>query len=245
MPDDITIVITSSPCKRHPSTDMIVRTIQLLRIQLDSRILILLDGVKPEQEHLREAYGQYKAALYSWSLTQDRIDIIIFDDFEHQTGMIKAVIDQIDTPQMLFIEHDFPVVGDIPWDAISKVLSSGEADLVRFYWEPFLIPEHNHLFLDKSPVMIGDVPVVRTGQWSQRPHLATVALYRKIIENYLQDDRKTYIEDAIHGNFGGPFVNAPAAAWKENKLCIYHPLRGSISRCEHLDGRMGEDKYGL
>lgn len=241
MDDNITVVITTSPCRRHPSTEMIRKTIEMIRIQIDSPILILIDGIKPEQEYLSVEYEKYKKELQEWIITQDRIDCLVFVDFQHQTGMIKEGIKYVNTPQLLFIEHDFPIRGNIPWQDISDIIRAGAVDLVRFSWEPQLIPEHKHMFLDKTPIDIGGVPLVRVGQWSQRPHLTSVDFYKKIIKDYLDDDRKTYIEDAIHGHYG----DISARGWGLNKLCIYHPTRGSISRCEHLDGRMEEAKYGL
>lgn len=239
--DKITIVITTSPSRRHPSIEMIQETIRLLRIQLSSRILILVDGVRPEQEYLKEDYEEYKSALYDWSLTQGKIDMIIFDEFMQQSGMIKAGLHQVDTPLLLFIEHDFPVVGDIPWDPITTILSRHDVDLIRFYLEPRLEPLHSHLFLDKVPTIIGGVPLIRTGQWSSRPHIASTRFYRRVMFTQI-DTQKYYIEDLVHGYFANAFVNKGLNGWLQNKMCIYYP-EGDISRCKHLDGRLDEEKY--
>lgn len=246
MNDKITVVIPTSPITKHPSTAMIRKTIRLMRQQLpSSRILILVDGVRPEQEYLTEVYNQYKARLYEWSTKQDSIDLIIFDEFLHQSGMIRRALQVIDTPLLLFIEHDFPVVDLIPWSEIVKILLDRELDLVRFYWEPNIVPEHEHLFLDKTPVVIGGVSVVRTGQWSQRPHVARTAFYRRVISKQLTDRSRTFIEDGVHGYFGYNFTQLGEEFWRRNRMAVYHPPTGSISRCKHLDGRGSEQKYEM
>jgi len=245
MSDEITVIITSSPCKRHPSTEMIFETIKLIRKQLTSKIIILLDGVKPEQEYLRDAYEQYKVDLMFWLTAQDNIEAIAFPDFQHQTGMIKNIIPTVKTPFVLFIEHDFPVVGHIPWNNIGNVLRTGKANLVRFYLEDKLIPQHRHMFVNQEPELIDGVPLIKTSQWSQRPHICHTQLYRQIVDQYITGN-KTYIEDDIHGRFAIDFTQSknPEKDWGKHKLTIYSP-RGNISRCKHLDGRMEERKYGL
>jgi hypothetical protein len=227
---------------------MIKKTIRLLRKQLKSKVVILLDGVKPEQEYLRADYEQYKKDLEKWVANQADILTIEFADFQHQSGMMRKLFTEwehvIPTTQLLFIEHDFPVVGDIPWADIHEIIRNGQADLVRFYLETKLIPEHRHMFMEGTPILVGNVPVLRTGQWSQRPHIASKALYRIIVRDMLKGDRKTYIEDMVHGYFAGAFDASQKSGWDQYKLCVYHP-EGIISRCEHLDGRLGEAKYGL
>lgn len=243
--DEVTVIITSSPCKRHPSIEMIKETIELVRKQLSSKIIILLDGVKPEQEYLREAYEQYKYDLSEWCLTQSNIYMRIFGQFQHQSGMIKETIPTIETPFVLFIEHDFPIIGDIPWESIGHILRTNQVNLVRFYLEDQLIPEHRHMFVNQEPVFIDGVPLTKTSQWSQRPHIAHTQFYRQIVNQYLTGN-KTYIEDDIHGKFAIDFTRSSNSQldWEKHKLTIYTPS-GNISRCKHLDGRMEEKKYGL
>lgn len=243
--DKITIVITSSPSPRHPDTAMIRETIDLMRTQVTCPIIILQDGIREEQKHLEKDYSAYKRRLRNWAMKSGLdIAMIEYAEHKHQTGMIKSVLrkDLIATPQMLFIEHDFPVIGNIPWQEISAILEKGSVDLVRFYLETDLEPAHKHLFLDEKPVSIGGVPLIRTGQWSQRPHLANVSYYKRVFNRYVSKDDNNYIEDTIHGYFGEPFATNPKMAWKKNRLCIYHP-EGLLTRCKHLDGRLDEPKY--
>src|SRR5690606_40817966 len=96
--DQITVLIPSSPIKRNPSIGMIQATIGLVRFQLPTaRILVSCDGIRTEQENMRENYHQYLDNLHEWSLTQKNIEIIIFGDHLHQTGMIKKILPIVNT----------------------------------------------------------------------------------------------------------------------------------------------------
>lgn len=242
MKENITVIIPSSPIKKHPSLNMIQTTIGLIRYQLPhAPIIIACDGVRKEQEDRTEDYNIYKNKLFEWAEGKN-IQIIPFSEHNHQTGMIREVLPKVQTDNLLFIEHDFPVVGDIPWEDIETILNDKQADLVRFYLESDLIPEHKHLFLDETPILLGKVPVIRVGQWSQRPHIARTDFYKKIFDGLVPRGRISYIEDTIHGHFDSQFQDNGKAAWERNKLCVYYP-EGDISRCLHLDGRGNETKW--
>lgn len=233
----------TSPIKSHPSTKIIEMTIAYIKRQLpNAPILIMADGVKTEQENYRSDYEEYLDRLEAWSVGKN-IRIKRFPLFQHQTGMIRKVLRDRDikTTKLLFIEHDFPVIGDIPWQDISEIIDFKLADLVRFYLETDLEPAHNHLFLDRKAFMIGNVPVIRTGQWSQRPHIASLEFYTKAMK-LIPNSTRYFIEDSIHGFFGQNFDNLREKAWNRARMCIYYPP-GNISRCKHLDGREDDVKW--
>lgn len=236
--NDITVVIPTSPIKRHPSITMIQATIGLIRFQLpESKIIILADGVRKEDKERKADYRLYLVNLIDWVSKLPNIEIEMFYEHLHQTGMIKEILSQINTKFILFIEHDFPVVGDIPWAEIYNALD--HVDLIRFYLEPEIVKEHTHLF--SEVVRVSGLDLIKTGQWSQRPHIAKTSFYKEIAKLMPE---KTYIEDGIHGYFGERFDGNPKEAWERNKLTVYYP-KGDLSRCIHLDGREDEPKWAL
>ena len=91
--------------------------------------------------------------------------------------------------------------------------------------------EHKYLMHGVFPQPAFDV--VKTTQYSQRPHLALLSFYRGMM-GQLPQDARTFIEDWFYG----PVANSP---WEFHKLGIYHPRR-DIKRSYHLDGRAGAEK---
>lgn len=245
--NNVTILVTTSPHFRCPDTEMIRKTIKIYRDYLPhAEVLILADGVREEQKKLEHDYRIYLDRLEKWIKRRDNMRLYEFGEFYHQAGMVKRAFDKdmIKTPLIMFAEHDFPIHGEIPFEDIIDSLLKGKMQLIRFYLETDLIPEHRHLFLDKKPVVIDKIPMIRTGQWSQRPHIARLDYYKQIINLRFTDQSRTYIEDGVHGYHGELFALDPYKCWANNRMAIYHP-DGNISRCYHLDGRGEEQKYEI
>ena len=80
------------------------------------------------------------------------------------------------------------------------------------------------------------VPLRRTFQWSQRPHLAPTGYYRRILGEFPAAPN-TMIEDRMHSV-------CQVEPYDHNRLAIYHP-DGDIKRSYHLDGRGSEPKFDM
>ena len=70
--EPVTVLISSSPINSHPETRSIVdETIASVRWHFkDAPIILMCDGVRPEQEHRRADYEQYKKNLITKMLTE-------------------------------------------------------------------------------------------------------------------------------------------------------------------------------
>lgn len=237
--EQITCVIPTSPIRLHPSTEIIDETIGSIRKQLsDSKIIIMVDGVREEQSYLEDKYNEYKNRLLTKREAWGNLDITVFSEYSHQAKMLRETLDQIDTPIILFTEHDMPLKDrEFDWAKFVEVIQSGEANVIRFCMEHNILPDWQHMMLDKEPQMIQGVPLLRTLQWSQRTHLASVDFYKMILSKYFNDTSRTFIEDKIHGYPG-------QQGWDEWKLWIYAP-EGDMQYCYTTDGRKDEPKYGL
>jgi hypothetical protein len=177
--DQITVMIPTSPIPSHPSTEIIEETIASVRAQLpDCEIIIMMDGVRSEQQDRAPDYSEYKRRLL-WKANTEWSNVlpIHFNEHGHQATITREALKLVKTPLVFFVEHDTPIIGEIDWSGLARVTMSGEAGVIRLNHEASILPEHQHLVIN-GPADVDGVPLVRTQQWSQRPHLARTELYR-------------------------------------------------------------------
>lgn len=240
-PEQLTILMPTSPVPSNPSMDKITQTIESVRFHHPTAdILILCDGVRPEQEDRREAYEQYVSDLL-WKANFEWVNVypIVFDEWVHQANTTRRGLEYATTDLILYVEHDIPLVTDMPidWDGIFKLVRSGDIDILKFSFEAMGIhPEHEHMAVDKEVVEMQGVPVRKTHQYSQRPHVARTDYYRKIIKNWFPKSCRTMVEDKLHSvsqDYPHKFV-----------IATYMP-NGSKVRCFHIDGRETDEKFEM
>lgn len=234
----ITVLMPTSPIPSHPSLEIVKATIRSVRAQLpDAEILLMIDGCRPEQAHLAQSYEEYQRRLLWWINHQPHITPVRFDEFSHQAAMTRHTLDLVHTPLILFVEHDTPLEGEIPWQPISEVLQSDLADVIRFHHETQIPFEHGYLMRDMLNLF--EVPLLRTIQWSQRPAIARADYYRRVIKENFRRGSRTMIEDRMHGVV---YEDSRHGRADLHRIYIYHP-EGSILRSRHTDGREGEPKF--
>ena len=242
----VTFVVVTSPIPSHPSTAIIEETVRSLFIagkETPAELLILIDGVRPEQEHLRDVYETYVSRLLWLCAHRWRnVTPLRFEEHRHQSGMMIAALAHISTPLVVFVEHDTPVIGEVPWTALGSEILDGRVDLIRLHHEASILKPHRHLML--GPVANCSVPLQATMQWSQRPHLASTDFYRRIMAAHFSPDDATMIEDVMHGVVQSFIGVGGRSAWSQYRLAIYAP-KGDIKRSTHLDGRGDEPKYDM
>lgn len=242
--DLITVIIPTSPIKSHPSTKIISETIETVRHHLpDCEIIITFDGVRPEQiDRLPDYLDFMRSMLWKCNFEYDNVLPMIFGEHSHQTGMARKVMEKVKTPLVLYVESDTPLTPDmdIEWQDITKAMLSGVSNMVRFHFESVIPKEHNHMIHGMDDYQY--VPLLRTSQWSQRPHLATTAFYRRILRDYFSENAKSFIEDKMHGILHEAYVQDGILGWQQFKVHIYAP-EGNFKRSYHTDGREGGAKY--
>lgn len=230
-----------SPIASHPDTAILDETLESVRYHLpDSEIILTFDGVRPEQAHRRGDYEEFiRQALWRADHHYGNVLPLIFDRHQHQSGMMRAVLDRLDTSLLMYVEQDTPLVTDASIDfcAIADFIQSGRSDLVRLHHESVLPAEHERM------VHGHEVGYLRTSQWSQRPHVSTRAFYRRIMSCHFSPDARSFIEDPMHGVVDEAYRRDGMHGWQQYRLHIYDP-GGSLKRSYHTDGRAGEAKYG-
>lgn len=239
MKNDITVILVSSVLPSHPKLDIIEETIASIRHHLpDSEIILQIDGLRKEQIDRKEDYDEYKNRIL-WNCLHKYKNVlpVVFDEHSHQTNMMKATIDLIKTPLMLYVEGDAPLVTDetIDWQKCIDFIMSGEANTIRFHHEGKIPLEHEGLMLNTKDKFM------RTYQWSQRPHLSTVMYYKEVVLPTVRD--KYFIEDTFHGVVMESWHVYGHIGWAKHRLWIYYPNEKNIKRSYHIDGRAGGLKY--
>lgn len=258
--DQITVIVTTSPAPLHPSTAHIEETIASIRAQLpESEIILVADGVRPEQEDRRAAYDEYLARLlWLCNLRWSNVLPILQPEWGHQANAMRAGLAEVRTPLVLFVEHDTPLCGEIDWEGCASVVRSGAVNVVRFHHETQVLDVHQYLMLDQEPHCYGDarviensavrielgVPLLRTVQWSQRPHLAPTLWYQDLLARHFSPESRTMIEDVMYGIVESAWQEHGEAGWEQWRLALYAPPL-PLKRSEHLDSRGDDPKYPM
>lgn len=234
---DVTVVIPTNPIPLHPDTSILEETVASVRHWFpDSEIFLCFDGMGG-QPYPREDYAEYtRRALWLADKEWGAVVPTIFGAWYHQSGMMLETLPEITTPLILYVEHDAPLVTDCPidWKTVYGALYGGFSDLVRFHHEAVIPEPHQHM-------MHGEMPsgLMRTSQWSQRPHLATTAFYRRIMTSHFRPGQPEFIEDRMHSVCDTAFRQYGLMGWRQYRTHIYYP-EGNIKRSYHLDGRKRE-----
>lgn len=237
----LTAIVTTSPTAAGASLGNIITTIVSVRETFgDIEIIVACDGVRPEQEHLRVGYEQFVYELCRWTESGVCGPIVPWYDgvWRHQAMTTFNAITQLGTePVLLFMEHDAPLTTDEPIDfeGCVDLVARGHLDVIRFHHESHILPPHEHLMIDRHTIEMAGVPLRRTIQWSQRPHLAGAGYYLGVLGDNFTNASRCFIEDKMHSV-------VQVARPGRHRLAIYHPPGGNIKRSYHLDGRGDEPK---
>lgn len=248
-PSDITAVISTSPSPLHPSTDHLETVIESVRERLgpDVEIIISADGVRPEQTDRAEQYAEYLYRVAHCCATAWRQVVPIFQPvWGHQALTTRAALAKVHSPLVLFLEHDTPLEGDIDWGR--AVATMEHLNVLRFLHESEILPDYWRMMLDggaPTDLAPDGVPVVRTLQWSQRPHLAWTGFYRSVLRTYFGEKSRTMIEDVMHGVVDHARREQGAEeAWGLWRLGIY-AADPNLRRSYHLDSRRDDEKFPM
>lgn len=233
----ITVLIPSSPVASHPSTALITETLVSVRYHLsDAQIIVMLDGVRQEQKHMYGKYLQYMRNLADNPIFfRPNVSLIPFTDHEHQVGLLRKTLPRVETPLILFLEHDVPLVTDyvLPMKEITEAILSGDVNSIRFLHESHILDEHRYLMCGEMESH--GVPLTKTIQFSARPHVASVEFYKKVLAQF-SPEAKSFTEDKMHSV-------CQCAPWEDWKLALYTPHDSNQKRSYHTDGRAGAKKF--
>ena len=243
----ITVIVPTSPVKSNPDTSIIEETIASIRTHLPkAKIIITFDGVRPEQEELTDNYNEYiRRVLWLANRKWGCVYPLIFKEHSHQALMAKEALKHVKSPLVLYVEHDAPITPDreIEWQGLVNNIFNGQANLIRLCHEELILPDYKHMMIGDVKEVNG-IPMIKTVQWSQRPHLASTVFYKEFLDKYF-GDQKTMIEDKMHGIVHNAYIQDGELAWNLWRMWIYHPNTDDIGikRSFHLDARGDAPKF--
>lgn len=235
--ETITAIISTSPAPIHPSLDHIRTVITSIRERLPhAEILIVCDGVRPEDRELQPAYEEYiRNLLWAANVEWHNVLPIVLEGFHHQANSVRAALQQVRTPYVLFIEHDTPLEGDIPFGSIVNMMNGDEmVDEVRFHFDVALHPEHEPLHFGDVEVR-NNIPLLRIRVWWARPFLIRTDTFRGLMDHFSADSR-CFLEDKLYGLLHNDWEDHGEAGWDRWRIWTYMP-EGDIKRSGHLDSR--------
>lgn len=243
--ESITVIVTTSPTPIHPSLDHIRIVIESIRERLPTaEILIACDGVREEDAHLREAYETYLRDLL-WAANTEWHNVlpIVMDEFLHQANTVKKVLWHVRTPYVLFVEHDTPLEGDIPFEQMTYLMNNldREVNSIRFHFDVELHPEHEPLHFGEVETYF-NVPLRRIRVWWARPFLIRTQVFRDQLAEKFTDESRSFIEDKLYGHLHCDWNDYGEAGWDNWKIWTYMP-EGNIKRSGHLDSRGAHPKH--
>jgi len=228
--DRLTALVTVSPINPDRQRRILGETLASLPDGIE--VVVAFDGVRAEDEALRGAYERTVETILDEIRDVDHVVPYIPDGWSHQAGLATEALRSVVTPCVLFVEHDTPICGDVPWEALCDVVEGTPVDVVRLHHEDVIPVEHGYLM--DGMVHHAGMPLRMTRQWSQRPHVATTGWYRGMLATHFGPDDRTMIEDAIYG-----WVEAGNV-----QVGIFHP-DGGIRRSTHTDGRGDRIKHPM
>jgi hypothetical protein len=239
--DRMTVLIPTSPSPIHPDLSHIAMTVESIINRTDAEILIMCDGLHPSQKHLGEQYLEYLRRLMIWC-EGTNVTPLVYAEHLHQAEMLRRTLEVVDTKYVMYVEHDTPLVNDIPIDEILDTMLQDGLNVMRFYHEPDMVPEHQW-FMD-PPRETGAVRYCPTMQWSQRPHIARRDFYERLLNEYFHPQARTMIEDVMYGVLDHHWRLYERDGWDRFRVGLYLP-EGNIKRSAHLNGRGVEPKLGM
>ena len=233
----VTVLVPTSPVPSNPDTTFIEQTIESVRDRFPkSLIRVMVDGVRPEQWERTGDYQEYTRRLL-WLVNNKwwNVTATVHDTHRHQAAMARHELVTVSTPLILYVEHDTPLVNDWPVEQLVEPLMTSAAHLVRMNHEHQVHPEHRHLLVDDNLVRYAGLPFHRTTQWSQRPHLARVDMYRRWLDEWFRPDERSMIEDRMHSV-------VQQHSWERHKILLFAP-QGNQQRSIHTDARGTDPKW--
>ena len=243
----VTIVMSASWIPSHPSTEIIEEAILRTRAYpelADAPVLVTLDGLHPQYEPHRADYEEFIRRFCALCDTDARFSGVVpmvFDEHLHQAASTRIAFERVTSPLVLYVEADTFPMGPIDWPGIIRALDDPNVNMVRLSIFDRILPEHEHLYQDGlEPRDVAGVPLIRTTEYSTRPHLARTEWYRGVAEQFIGRETRTYVEWILHQAMTNRIATG-VDPWERWGVWLYMPREdwNGILRSGTSNGRRG------
>jgi len=223
----LTVIITASYIKSHPSTKYIsdvIDSLEMINLPEGTRIILAHDYKKDAnyEKYLRNLENKYS----------DRKDIIINvrKTKGHLTGNVRDALKHVKTEFILLLQHDLPFVRNVDISRVMEDMKDApELKHVRFNRRKTTktaFDDINNLFgLEKKQ---RNYTYTRTPGWSDQNHIARTDYYDDIVMKECSDGG--FMEGTLQGK------NEDENSHKKYGTYIFGGLEHE-QMIEHTDGR--------
>jgi hypothetical protein len=228
--EQITCLVPTSAIPSHPATYLIEECISGIRHYFPTaKVIIMADEVRPQLEHRRGQYNDYKKNLRVAVSRLTNVELSEFTGVSQQGIMTRKTLDSgVKTPLVLFCEHDAILRPEPPLEieAMLNLLLSGDANIVRLYNWGDIWHEHEYLMRGKM-AFNGYSRFTKTVQFSGWPLFARADYLRMMFGKHFPPHKIVMLESQMYG----PVC---ASCWEEHKIVIYADGTPGFT---HRDGR--------
>ena len=190
--ENLSIIISASPSPTHPSTHLILETLESLKfLKLPKGVKIILahDGIKHHSSELLDNYNQYLKQLANSLCDQEVVKLLANKKWTHLNGVLHEAIYQTFTKYVLVLQHDLPFIRHVDLAKLIEFMeTNSEIKHVRFSksQEPYLWdvdPRYRKkYFLEHHFAKDGlELVLTKTLGWTDNNYLCTKEYFEKVV----------------------------------------------------------------
>lgn len=234
--EGLTVIITASPVKSHPSIRHIKTTIESLKLLKYKEstvfeacpIVLAHDGVKDSS--CIESYEKYLSNLQEYITPFSNMQIVACKEHVCLSGSVRNAFNHVNTTHVLIIQHDLPFIKEIDMYSIQKDVTENDwLKHIRFPKTNY--PEGWDLHTSWFGLKRGTASATytQTPCWSDNNHICLTTYYTEFVLEKVPDG--TFMECVLH----------PISQYSNSNIFgtwIYNLDSGPY--ISHTDGRFSE-----
>jgi hypothetical protein len=197
----------------------------------------MLDGVREEQKDREADYLEYIKRLVGLSVFKwKNISLVPFEEFTHQANMTMKTLELVNSPYILYLEHDTPILErPIDWEMLKDAILSGATNHIRLHYDESIHPDHEYMMRGYLTSKL-----IRTIQFHNRPYIANAGWLKKLLAANFTEQSRSFIEDVVYSPVS-------CSEWSEYRLTVYDPdgTGQKMKRSSHTCGRGEDPKFEI
>ncbi len=203
----ITVITSTSPVQSIPDPKHLYPAqrslFQIPAFALCKKIIVF-DGIRQEQMHLKERYDQYKNNLLALTKTDpyfSNTELVFCSRWRHLTGALHEAMQHVTTPFVYINQHDLQITQEFDLNGLIAtmvanpkircvMLGTGN-NLGEGEWNGY------HGYVDQKIAGEHFVPLTRCFGWSDQAQITTVDYYQNFVFPQCLAHRGFFMEQTI------------------------------------------------